>query len=111
MAGAAERRGGVDRAALNFRGLQTIDVHVAEPVGISKISEKDSRTWVHDVHLSPREYMVLQLISRGHSNKRVAQSLGIAPETVKSHAKHIFVKLRAQSRLEAVMRALMLGLI
>ena len=88
-----------------------MDAHVAEPVGVSKIREEDSRTWVHDVHLSPREYIVLQLISRGHSNKRVAQSLGIAPETVKSHVKHIFVKLRAQSRLEAVMRALMLGLI
>lgn len=80
-------------------------------VGVSRIGEKDPSTWVQDAHLSPRELIVLQLISRGHSNKRVAQSLGIAPETVKSHAKHIFVKLRAQSRLEAVMRALMLGLI
>jgi DNA-binding CsgD family transcriptional regulator len=61
--------------------------------------------------LSPREHIVLQLISRGHSNKRVAQRLGIAPETVKYHAKNIFVKLGAQSRLEAVMRALTLGLI
>jgi DNA-binding CsgD family transcriptional regulator len=88
-----------------------MDAHVAEPVGVSKMCEIDSRTGVHDVHLSPREHSVLQLISRGHTNKRVAQSLGIAPETVKSHAKHIFVKLRAQSRLEAVMRALMLDLI
>ena len=61
--------------------------------------------------LSPREHIVLQLISRGHTNKGVAQRLGIAPETVKSHAKQIFVKLGAQSRLEAVMRALVLGLI
>ena len=62
-------------------------------------------------HLSPREHIVLQLISLGHSNKRVAQRLGITPQTVKSHAEKIFVKLGAQSRLEAVMRALMLGLI
>jgi LuxR family maltose regulon positive regulatory protein len=61
--------------------------------------------------LSPREHVVLQLISRGHTNKRVAQSLGITPETVKSHTKHIFVKLGAQSRLEAVMRGLTLGLL
>jgi ATP/maltotriose-dependent transcriptional regulator MalT len=88
-----------------------MDAHVTEPVGASKISAKDPRTWVHDVHLSPREHIVLQLISWGHSNKSVAQSLGIAPETVKSHAKKIFVKLGVQSRLEAVMRALMLGLI
>jgi ATP/maltotriose-dependent transcriptional regulator MalT len=61
--------------------------------------------------LSPREHTILQLISRGHSNKRVAQQLRIAPETVKSHAKRIFVKLGAQSRLEAVSKAMTLGLI
>jgi ATP/maltotriose-dependent transcriptional regulator MalT len=61
--------------------------------------------------LSPRERRILQLISRGHSNKRVARELSIAPETVKSHAKHIFVKLGAQTRMEAVSRATTLGLI
>jgi ATP/maltotriose-dependent transcriptional regulator MalT len=110
MAGADERRVS-DWAAVKFQGLQTMDPHITEPIGVSRIGEKDSPTWMHDVRLSPREHMVLQLISRGYSNKRVAQSLGIAPETVKSHAKHIFVKLRAQSRLEAVLRALILGLI
>ena len=68
---------------------------------------------VHPIsgHLSPRQHIILQLISRGHTNKGVAQRLGIAPETVKSHAKQIFVKLGAQSRLEAVMTALVLGLL
>jgi DNA-binding CsgD family transcriptional regulator len=61
--------------------------------------------------LSPRERRILQLIGRGHSNKRVARELSIAPETVKSHAKHIFVKLGAQTRMEAVSRATTLGLI
>ena len=35
----------------------------------------------------------------------------IAPETVKSHAKHILLKLAAQTRVEAVSRALSLGII
>ena len=61
--------------------------------------------------LSPREHAIIQRISRGQSNKQVAQELGIAPETVKSHAKRIFVKLGAQSRTEAVSRAMALGLI
>jgi ATP/maltotriose-dependent transcriptional regulator MalT len=61
--------------------------------------------------LSSREHAIIQLISRGQSNKQVAHELGIAPETVKSHAKHIFVKLGAQSRTEAVSRAVALGLI
>ena len=61
--------------------------------------------------LSPRECHILQLIGRGMSNKRIAQELKIAPETVKSHAKHIFVKLNAQTRAEAVARALGLRLL
>ena len=56
--------------------------------------------------LSPRESHILRLIGRGMSNKRIAQELKIAPETVKSHAKHIFVKLNAQTRAQAVAYAL-----
>jgi LuxR family maltose regulon positive regulatory protein len=61
--------------------------------------------------LSSRECAVLRLISRGHSNKRIAQILGIAVDTVKTHAKNIFVKLDAANRAEAVVRAERLGLI
>ena len=61
--------------------------------------------------LSPRECTILRLYRRGESNKGVARQLTISPETVKSHAKHIFVKLSAQSRTEAVQKAEHLGLI
>ena len=52
--------------------------------------------------LSRRETGVLQMIARGMSNKCIARSLGIAPETVKSHVKHIFSKLKARTRAQAV---------
>ena len=61
--------------------------------------------------LSPRERHILTLISHGLSNKRIAKELDIAPETVKSHAKHILLKLAAQTRVEAVSRAHSLGFI
>ena len=61
--------------------------------------------------LSPRERHILTLISHGLSNKRIAKQLDIAPETVKSHAKHILLKLAAQTRVEAVSRAHSLGFI
>ena len=61
--------------------------------------------------LSPRERHILTLISHGLSNKRIAKELEIAPETVKSHAKHILLKLAAQTRVEAVSRAHSLGII
>jgi len=40
--------------------------------------------------LTVRERDVLAMISQGCSNKRVARTLEISPETVKSHVKHIF---------------------
>ena len=61
--------------------------------------------------LSERERDILRLIGGGQSNKGIAKSLEIAPETVKSHIKHIFVKLGAGTRAEAVSKAQGLGLI
>ena len=48
--------------------------------------------------LSRRETAILEMIARGLSNKHIAQALGITPETVKSHAKSIFVKLDTRTR-------------
>ena len=61
--------------------------------------------------LSRRETGILRMIAQGMSNKRIAKSLGIAPETVKSHAKNIFVKLAARTRAQAVARAEATGLL
>ena len=61
--------------------------------------------------LSPREHSVLRAMSSGLSNKRIAQDLQIAPETVKSHVKGIFIKLAVQSRAHAVSTAGALGLL
>jgi DNA-binding CsgD family transcriptional regulator len=55
--------------------------------------------------LTARERDVLAMISQGLSNKRVARALEISPETVKSHVKHIFLKLAVGTRTEAVFRA------
>ncbi|MFM0008036.1 LuxR C-terminal-related transcriptional regulator [Paraburkholderia dipogonis] len=63
------------------------------------------------VVLSSREHSILVLMSQGLSNKQIAVNLRIAAETVKSHAKKIFVKLAAKNRAEAVTRATQLGLI
>jgi LuxR family transcriptional regulator, maltose regulon positive regulatory protein len=60
--------------------------------------------------LSARESHILRLIADGLSNKEIARTLAITPETVKSHVKHIFVKLNVEKRAQAVSRAQMLGL-
>jgi DNA-binding CsgD family transcriptional regulator len=59
--------------------------------------------------LTAREREVLAMISQGFTNKRIARILQISPETVKSHVKHIFLKLAVSTRAEAVSRAGSLG--
>jgi LuxR family transcriptional regulator, maltose regulon positive regulatory protein len=61
--------------------------------------------------LTPRERRILELIAEGHSNKEIARSLDIAPETVKSHVKNIFDKLSVEKRAQAIARAQSLGLL
>ena len=62
-------------------------------------------------NLTPRELEVLQLLAEGLPNKIIAQTLEISDYTVKFHVNSILSKLGAQSRTEAVTRAIRLGLI
>jgi LuxR family maltose regulon positive regulatory protein len=59
--------------------------------------------------LSDREGEILKLITGGRSNKEIARTLAITPETVKSHMKRIFAKLEVKTRAQAVSRAQSLG--
>ncbi len=61
--------------------------------------------------LSDRELEVLQLLAAGQSNQEIAQTLFIAPGTVKQHLKAIFGKLQVHNRTEAARRAQELGLL
>ncbi|MEA2602334.1 MAG: two-component system, NarL family, nitrate/nitrite response regulator NarL [Acidobacteriota bacterium] len=61
--------------------------------------------------LTPRELEVLQLLSQGLPNKRIAQRLGISEHTAKFHVNAILGKLGVQSRSEAIVHAVRLGLV
>ncbi len=61
--------------------------------------------------LSAREVEVLRLMVGGASNKRIAVSLNVSENTVKSHISHIFSKLGVQNRAEAVAVALQRGIV
>jgi DNA-binding NarL/FixJ family response regulator len=51
------------------------------------------------------------LLTQGSSNKEIAQHLQIVEETVKVHVRHILAKLKVQSRTQAVLLAIRLGLV
>jgi LuxR family maltose regulon positive regulatory protein len=61
--------------------------------------------------LSARELQVLRLLAAGMSNQEIARKLVITVGTAKSHVHHIYSKLGAKDRLEAVIRAKELGLL
>jgi NarL family two-component system response regulator LiaR len=61
--------------------------------------------------LTDRELDVLRLAAKGYTNKAIGVQLKISDRTVQGHLAHIFAKLQANSRTEAVMRAVSLGFI
>jgi DNA-binding NarL/FixJ family response regulator len=63
----------------------------------------------HFVPLSPREMEILQFVTKGKSNKEIAQSLGISHQTVKNHMTSILKKLDVRDRTQAAVYALRRG--
>jgi len=61
--------------------------------------------------LTEREGEVLRLLAQGRRNREIADELVVTVETVKKHVSHIFDKLGATSRTEAVGRARNFGLV
>lgn len=55
--------------------------------------------------LTFRELTVLNLVSDGQSDKDIAHELGISPHTASRHVKNILVKMGANSRTDAGVRA------
>ncbi len=51
--------------------------------------------------LTRREIEILELLSQGKSNSTIGSELEISVNTVKTHVKKVFTKLKVKSRSEA----------
>ncbi len=85
-------------------GRSVLDPNVTEGI-FDRIGGKETRV------LSDRELRVLQELTNGSSTKEIAETLFVSEETVKSHLKHIFRKLKVRDRTEAVAEAFRRGLV
>ncbi len=61
--------------------------------------------------ITKREYAVLEHLAGGQSNKQIAQSLHVSPNTVKTHVSRLYEKLEVSQRVQAVQKAKDLELI
>lgn len=61
--------------------------------------------------LTERETEVLRLVAQGQSNKEVARTLSIGEKTVKTHVSNVLGKLGVQSRTQAALYAVRIGLV
>lgn len=89
-----------------YAGKSALDAVVARKL-IAQVARQVERPPLEA--LTERELEVLNLVAKGYTNKAIGVQLGISDRTVQGHLAHIFNKLQASSRTEAVMRAVSLG--
>lgn len=66
---------------------------------------------IRSLGLTPRECEILALLASGESNKEMARSLDISPNTVKTHVARVYEKLEVERRVQAIEKARWLALI
>jgi DNA-binding NarL/FixJ family response regulator len=72
---------------------------------------REVRTPASPEKLTERETAVLQLLAKGQANKEIARTLFIGEKTVKTHVSNILAKLGVQSRTQAALYAVQIGLV
>jgi len=89
-----------------YEGKSALDPNITRKL-MTNIFKKPESKSVES--LTDRELDVLRLAAKGFTNKAIGVQLSISDRTVQGHLAHIFAKLQANSRTEAVMRAVSLG--
>jgi DNA-binding NarL/FixJ family response regulator len=90
-----------------LRGQSVLDPRIVTWVLGWLCEMKDAK----DGGLSGREVEVLKMVGAGESNKRIARSIGVAENTVRTYLQRSFRKLGCHTRSSAAAEAIKRGLI
>jgi NarL family two-component system response regulator LiaR len=82
-----------------------------DPAVASAVLQELGRVGQPEVALSEREQDVLRHLALGHTNREIAETMMVSPETVKTHVGNILAKLHLAHRTQAVIYALKRGII
>src|SRR5262249_58223672 len=74
-------------------------------------SFEQNKAALQSLGITLREQEVLGLLAAGKSNKEIAQTLGVSPNTIKTQVASLYAKLEVQRRTQAVQKARELALI
>ena len=66
---------------------------------------------LRELGITPRELEILGLMASGLSNREIGEKLFVSENTVKTHSSHLFDKLSAKRRTQAVQIAKQFGLL
>ena len=89
-----------------YEGKSALDPSISKKL-MSNLFKRQENKVVEP--LTDRELDVLRLAAKGYTNKAIGLQLNISDRTVQGHLAHIFNKMQATSRTEAVMRAVSFG--
>ncbi|HEX7070803.1 MAG TPA: response regulator transcription factor [Rhodothermales bacterium] len=95
----------IEEIASTIRAVYEGDASLPRQVA-DRLTERSQRE-----QLTERERAVLESLIKGRSNKEIASSLGISEETVKSHLKALFAKLRVRDRTGAAVESIRHGIV
>lgn|SRR5690606_9764861 len=70
-----------------------------------------NETELQKLNLSSREYEILQLLAKGHSNADIAETLFLSLSTIKTHVSNLYLKMDVKSRTQAIEKAKRLKII
>ena len=96
--------------ALGFAALGVWAGYRLTPQKVSAAFELNTAA-LQSLGVTAKEHEVLKLLAAGQSNKEIARTLEVSPNTVKSHIQHLFEKLGVERRTQAIQKARELGIV